>query len=81
MGQRLAPACGVADSGPLEASGPSDAGSDSGADSGTRDADVGGRWVSDIESRAPSGPLAVRIRYYPDSQCETSPVTVDIPVE
>lgn len=76
VGQRLAPACGVSDS---EASGPLDAGSDSGADSGTSDA--GGRLVPNIESRAPSGALGVRIRYYADSECRTSPTTLDVPIE
>jgi hypothetical protein len=76
VGQRRAPACG-ADAAAI----PSDAGSDSGADAGTSDAGAGGRWVPNIESRAPTGPLGVRIRYYPDSGCKLSPTTVEVPVE
>jgi hypothetical protein len=81
VGQRRAPACGADDSGSFAAAIPSDAGSDSGADSGTSDAGAGGRWVPNIESRAPTGPLGVRIRYYPDSECKLSPTTVEVPVE
>jgi hypothetical protein len=81
VGQRRAPACGADGSGSFAAATPSDAGSDSGADSGTSDAGAEGRWVPNIESRAPTGPLRVRIRYYPDSGCRTSPTIVDVPVE
>lgn len=43
--------------------------------------DAGLRAVPVIESRAPTGPLAVRLRYFRDSQCQTEELTVDVEVE
>jgi hypothetical protein len=44
--------------------------------------DAGVRRVPNIESRAPSAALAVRVRYYPDNSCsENAWVTLDVPVE
>jgi hypothetical protein len=51
-----------------------DAGLDAGADAGLG-------LVPVIESRAPTGPLAVRVRYYRDSDCQTPPITTDVLVE
>ena len=77
VGQRRAPACGADDSGSFSAAIPADAGSDA----GTSDAGAGGRWIPNIESRASTAPLAVRIRYYPDNECKMSPTTLEVPVE
>jgi hypothetical protein len=49
-----------------------DAGLDAGADPGL---------VPEIESRAPTGPLAVRLHYYRDSHCQTALLTTDVLVE
>lgn len=43
--------------------------------------DAGAVIVPDIQSRQPSGPLAVRVEYFRDSQCSTAPVNVYVPVE
>ncbi len=43
--------------------------------------DAGRRSVPAIESRAPDGPLAVRLRYFRDSSCRTEAITTDIAVE
>jgi hypothetical protein len=43
--------------------------------------DAGHRSVPAIESRAPAGPLAVRLRYFRDSSCRTEAITTDIAVE
>ncbi len=64
-GEQRAPTCEQGDAG-FDADGGSDA---------------GGRSVPAIESRAPAGPLGVRLVYYLDSACQTQPVSVDIPVE
>lgn len=43
--------------------------------------DAGVRSVPAIESRAPTGPLGVRLVYYRDSRCQTPAITTDIAVE
>lgn len=43
--------------------------------------DAGVRLIPSIESRAASGPLGVRVRYYRDSGCGTEAITAEIPVE
>jgi hypothetical protein len=65
VGQLGAPSCDQEDAGV-----PLDAGGD-----------AGGRLVPNIESRAPSGPLAVRLRYFRDDHCATGAITTDILVE
>ncbi|MEO8181416.1 MAG: hypothetical protein ABI895_21470 [Deltaproteobacteria bacterium] len=82
VGQALAPLCGeeiterdggVLNAGLLEA-GLLDAGL---LDGGP---DAGGRPVPRLESRAASGQLGMRIRYFRDSSC-TEEITTDVPVE
>jgi hypothetical protein len=53
-----------------------DAGGDAGAGS-----DAGVRLIPSLDSRVPSGPLGVRIRYYRDSGCRTEALTTEIAVE
>jgi hypothetical protein len=65
VGQSGAPLCGLEDAGI-----PLDAGLDAGV-----------RLVPNIETRAATGPLGVRIRYHRDSHCETEAITTDIAVE
>lgn len=67
MGEGAAPTCELGDAGV-----PFDAGVDM---------DAGIQRVPAIESRAPRGALAVRVRYYTSADCETPVETVDIPVE
>ena len=43
--------------------------------------DAGLRLVPNIESRLPSAPLGVRVRYYRDSNCWTEAITTDVAVE
>jgi len=43
--------------------------------------DAGVRTIPAIESRAPTGPLGVRLVYYRDSRCQTGAITTDIAVE
>ena len=70
MGERQALTCDA-----LDAGSPLDAGSlDAGPDAGLR-------VVPEIESRAPTGPLIVRLAYYLDRQCNTAPLTTDVVVE
>ena len=69
VGQFGAPICGLEDAGiALEEIG--DAGSDAGV-----------RRVPNIESRAPSNPLGVRVRYYRDRFCATGAITTEVAVE
>lgn len=66
VGQASAPTCDALDAGPVP-----DASGDAGV-----------RFVPDIESRAPAGPLGVEIRYWRDSQCSSgTDVTTVVPVE
>jgi hypothetical protein len=53
-----------------------DAGVD--ADAGS---DAGVRRVPAIESRVPTHPLGVRVRYHSDSRCQTDPITTHVAVE
>jgi hypothetical protein len=69
VGQSGAPICAIEDAGIAL-----DAGSDAGSDAGLR-------LVPNIESRAPSGPRGVRVRYYRDSDCRTEAITTEIAVE
>lgn len=64
-GDAPAPSCEDEDAGT-----PSDAGSDAGS-----------RRVPLIETRTPTGPLGVRVRYYLDSRCRTDQLTAFVPVE
>jgi hypothetical protein len=43
--------------------------------------DAGLRSIPAIESRAPTGPLALRLRYFRDSQCQTEELTAYVEVE
>lgn len=43
--------------------------------------DAGVRFVPDIQSRAPSGPLGVRIRYHRLANCAGDAITTVVPVE
>jgi hypothetical protein len=71
VSEALAPDCDHDTGGLLDAGGQFDAGSDAGV-----------RRVPSIESRAPSGALAVRVRYYPGNRCsDGAAVTLDVPVE
>jgi hypothetical protein len=51
---------------------------DAGAESDAGDAGL--RVVPNLESRAPTGPLRVRVRWYRDGQCD-HPLTADVAVE
>jgi hypothetical protein len=57
---------------------PSCEGGDAGVESDAGNA--GQRVVPNLESRAPTGPLRVRIQWYDDGQCE-HPLTADVAVE
>jgi hypothetical protein len=65
VGERQALTCSALDAG-VE--------SDAGADAGLR-------VVPEIERRAPTGPLIVRVLYFLDSACNTAPLTADVVVE
>jgi hypothetical protein len=45
------------------------------------DVDAGIQRVPALESRAPRGPLVVRVRYHTDSHCDSAGQTMDVPVE
>jgi hypothetical protein len=71
VGQRAAPTCDE------EAAG------DAGIDAGGLDAgpDAGGRQVPLLESRTPTSPLGIRVRYYRNSSCSGDALTAEVPVE
>jgi len=67
VGEGAAPTCERGDAGV-----PFDAGVD---------VDAGIQRVPALESRAPRGPLAVRVRYYTSANCQSPQATVDVPVD
>ena len=73
VGQRGALTCAGEDAGIAL-----DAGSDAGSDAGEA---AESRLVPNIESRAPSAPLGVRVRYFRDSNCGSEAITREIAVE